>query len=223
MKRKIYYRRTLSPFPSFSSISLRIVLCRFIVKKIKALLKRFGAPGALQYLTFFLAGAAAFFVSDGKADGMGAARAAAAAAVAAALTPPALAVAVALLPKVNPPGGGGTGGRLGGPKVEGSGGGPAAAATGAGAGAAGGAGAGCAAAAAPMTPSSLRPVPVLTVEEASLSTLMPYLDAMSPAVCMSLGTSMEFGWDEIDPSGCQFGVRLRCYCNTNVLTVVVVV
>jgi hypothetical protein len=141
----------------------------------------------------------------------------------AALTPPALAVAVALLPKVNPPGGGGTGGRLGGPKVEGSGGGPAAAATGAGAGAAGGAGAGCAAAAAPMTPSSLRPVPVLTVEEASLSTLMPYLDAMSPAVCMSLGTSMEFGWDEIDPSGCQFGVRLRCYCNTNVLTVVVVV
>ena len=114
-----------------------------MVKKMKALLKRFGAPGALQYLTFVFLAGAAFFDSEGKVDGIGAARAAAAAAVAAALKPPAL----AFVP--NSPLGNG-GGRGGGPKSRGAkdgrGGGPSIAATGAagaGAGAedAGGAGA----------------------------------------------------------------------------------
>ena len=77
----------------------------------KALLKRFGAPGALQYLTFFFLTGATFFVREGKADGIGADRAAAAAAVAASFIPPALAVALLGGPKVNPPGGGATGGR----------------------------------------------------------------------------------------------------------------
>lgn len=158
----------------------------------KALLKRFGAPGALQYLTFFFLTGATFFVKEGKADGIGAARAAAAAAVAAALTPPVLTLAVALLggPNVNPPGGGATGGRW--PKVGGGGcGGPAAtgAGTGAGAGAAGGDGAGAEGATSTIS-SCLSPVPVLMVDE-SVSTLTPYLDDMSP-VCMSLGTSMGF-------------------------------
>ena len=168
-------------------------MCRCIVKKIKALLKRFGAPGALQYLTFFfLTGATFFVVKEGKADGIGAARAAAAAAVAAALTPPALASAVALLggPKVKPPGGGATGGRW--PKVAGGGGCGGPAATGAAAGAGSGAGAGAGAVGATSTTSScLWPVPVLMVDE-SVSTLTPYLDDMSPVACMSLGTSMDF-------------------------------
>lgn len=73
---------TLSPFPSFSSIFLRISLCLAMVKKMKADLKRLGAPGALQYLTVFRFLGAAFLVV-GMADGVGAARAAAAAAVAA--------------------------------------------------------------------------------------------------------------------------------------------
>ena len=169
-------------------------MCRCIVKKIKALLKRFGAPGALQYLTFFFLTGATFFVvsEEGKADGIGAARAAAAAAVAAALTPPALASAVALLggPKVKPPGGGATGGRW--PKVAGGGGCGGPAATGAAAGAGSGAGAGAGAVGATSTTSScLWPVPVLMVDE-SVSTLTPYLDDMSPVACMSLGTSMDF-------------------------------
>ena len=139
---------------------------------------------------------ATFFVKEGKADGIGAARAAAAAAVAAALTPPAFTLAVALLggPKVNPPGGGATGGRW--PKAGGGGCcGPAATGagtgtgSGAGAGAAGGDGAGAEGATSTIS-SCLSPVPVLMVDE-SVSTLTPYLDDMSP-VCMSLGTSMGF-------------------------------
>ena len=160
----------------------------------KALLKRFGAPGALQYLTFFFLTGATFFVNEGKADGIGAARAAAAAAVAAALIPPALGLAVALVagPKGNPPGGGATGGRWGGLKDGGpaaaTGSGAARAGAGAGTGAAGGAGAG-AGGATPTASSCLRPVPVVLMVDESVSTLTPYLDAISP-VCMSLGTSM---------------------------------
>ena len=171
----------------------------------KALLKRFGAPGALQYLTFFFLTGATFFVKEGKADGIGAARAAAAAAVAAALTPPALALLGG--PKVNPPGGGATGGRW--PKVGGGGcGGPAATGagtgSGAGAGADGGDGAGADGATSTIS-SCLSPVPALMVDE-SVSTLTPYLDDMSP-VCMSLGTSMGFRLGGIDR--CLFVLPLQ--------------